>query len=173
MSRPGLWRSRLSCVLLGPQLTKPSPSIRYIPGSIVRITLKNFVTYDDVSFRPGPHLNMIIGPNGTGKSTIACAIALGLGYKATLLGRAEGVASYVKQGKEHGYIEIELKGHPGENNVTIKRQLQSQKNDNVYFVNGERPTRQLKLPECWPEAGTKEFEGRLNAGWLAGCWLAG
>ena len=52
----------------------------YIPGSIVRIQLKNFVTYDWVEFRPGPYLNMIIGPNGTGKSSIACAICLGLNW---------------------------------------------------------------------------------------------
>ena len=53
----------------------------YIEGSIVRIKLENFVTYDAVEVFPGPNLNMIIGPNGTGKSTIVCAIALGLGGK--------------------------------------------------------------------------------------------
>ena len=53
---------------------------RYVTGSIVRIQLKNFVTYDFVEFRPGPHLNMVIGPNGTGKSSIACAICLGLNF---------------------------------------------------------------------------------------------
>jgi len=46
----------------------------------VRIKLENFVTYDFVEFRPGPHLNMVIGPNGTGKSSIACAICLGLNF---------------------------------------------------------------------------------------------
>lgn len=53
---------------------------RYVTGSIVRIQLKNFVTYDFVEFRPGPYLNMVIGPNGTGKSSIACAICLGLNF---------------------------------------------------------------------------------------------
>lgn len=53
---------------------------RYVPGSIVRIQLRNFVTYDWVEFRPGPYLNMILGPNGTGKSSIACAICLGLNF---------------------------------------------------------------------------------------------
>jgi chromosome segregation ATPase len=48
-------------------------------GAIVRIALRNFVTYDRCEFFPGPHLNMIIGPNGTGKSTVVCAMALGLG----------------------------------------------------------------------------------------------
>lgn len=42
--------------------------------------LHNFVTYDDVEFRPGSYLNMILGPNGTGKSSIACAICLGLNF---------------------------------------------------------------------------------------------
>ena len=50
------------------------------PGSIVRVKLENFVTYDAVEFSPGPSLNMVIGPNGTGKSTLVCAICLGLGW---------------------------------------------------------------------------------------------
>jgi hypothetical protein len=50
------------------------------PGSIVRVKLKNFVTYAAAEFFPGPKLNMIIGPNGTGKSTLVCAICLGLGF---------------------------------------------------------------------------------------------
>lgn len=51
------------------------------PGSIVRVALKNFVTYTASEFFPGPRLNMVIGPNGTGKSTLVCAICLGLGWK--------------------------------------------------------------------------------------------
>jgi AAA domain len=66
-------------VILRPSNTYPFPS-SYVPGSIVRVQLHNFLTYDHVEFRPGPHLNMIIGPNGTGKSSIACAIALGLNW---------------------------------------------------------------------------------------------
>jgi hypothetical protein len=55
-------------------------SLSYIAGSVTRIKLHNFMTYDHVEFRPGPHLNMILGPNGTGKSTIAAGIAIGLGF---------------------------------------------------------------------------------------------
>jgi hypothetical protein len=50
------------------------------PGSIVRVKLTNFVTYTAAEFHLGPSLNMIIGPNGTGKSTLVCAICLGLGW---------------------------------------------------------------------------------------------
>ena len=52
----------------------------YQPGSIVRVKLANFVTYTAVEFFPGPSLNMVIGPNGTGKSTLVCAICLGMGW---------------------------------------------------------------------------------------------
>ena len=52
----------------------------YQPGSIVRIKMINFVTYTAAEFFPGPSLNMIIGPNGTGKSTLVCAICIGLGW---------------------------------------------------------------------------------------------
>ena len=46
----------------------------------MRIKLHHFLTYTDVEFQPGPHLNLVIGPNGTGKSSIVCGIALGLGF---------------------------------------------------------------------------------------------
>jgi hypothetical protein len=58
-----------------------SDGTRYVTGSITRIKLIDFMTYDFVEFNPGPHLNMILGPNGTGKSTIAAGIAIGLGFK--------------------------------------------------------------------------------------------
>jgi len=50
------------------------------PGAIVRVKLINFVTYASAEFFPGSNLNMVIGPNGTGKSTLVCAICLGLGW---------------------------------------------------------------------------------------------
>lgn len=53
---------------------------KHQPGSIVRVKLANFVTYTAVEFLPGPSLNMVIGPNGTGKSTLVCALCLGLGW---------------------------------------------------------------------------------------------
>lgn len=49
-------------------------------GAIVRVKLTDFVTYNSAEFFPGPKLNMVIGPNGTGKSTLVCAICLGLGW---------------------------------------------------------------------------------------------
>jgi hypothetical protein len=36
-------------------------------GAVYKIALTNFMQFDSVSFYPGPHLNVIIGPNGSGK----------------------------------------------------------------------------------------------------------
>ena len=58
----------------------PKAPLVHQPGSIVRLKLENFVTYDSGEFFPGPSLNMVIGPNGTGKSTLVCAICIGLGW---------------------------------------------------------------------------------------------
>lgn len=57
-----------------------TPKSKHQPGAIVRVRLTNFVTYTSAEFFPGPNLNMVIGPNGTGKSTLVCAICLGLGW---------------------------------------------------------------------------------------------
>ena len=67
-----------------------------------------FLTYDSFDIRPGPPLNVIIGPNGTGKSAIVCAICLGLAGKTSWLGRATDPKDYIRHGCDKASIEIEL-----------------------------------------------------------------
>ncbi|KAJ3780522.1 hypothetical protein GGU10DRAFT_391209 [Lentinula aff. detonsa] len=116
------------------------PSDGFIPGSIVRIQLRNFLTYDYVEFQTGPYLNMIIGPNGTGKSSIACAIALGLNFSPKVLGRAEQISAYVKNGTSDGHIEIELKTPPGRPNLVIHRKLATTGKSTMFMLNGKNAT---------------------------------
>jgi structural maintenance of chromosomes protein 5 len=80
----------------------------FATGAILRIKLENFVTYDSLEFQPGPNLNVIIGPNGTGKSTIVCAICLCMTGKPSVLGRAANLSDYIKYGRNRAIIEIEL-----------------------------------------------------------------
>ncbi|GAB1609431.1 structural maintenance of chromosomes protein 5-like [Argonauta hians] len=103
-------------------------------GAIVRIKLENILTYESVEFYTSPYLNVIIGPNGTGKSTIICAICLGLGGKTSLLGRASQLSEYIRYGKSKGSIEIELFNPDGDNYV-IHREI-SKNNMSVWYVNG-------------------------------------
>ncbi|KAG6841292.1 hypothetical protein C0991_012462 [Blastosporella zonata] len=116
--------------------TLPRDDDGYIPGSIVRIQLKNFVTYDFVEFSVGPYLNMILGPNGTGKSSIACSICLGLNFPPSILGRASELNSFVKIGKQEGHIEIELKGRKGKGNLVIRRKLSATSKQSSFTLNG-------------------------------------
>jgi predicted ATP-dependent endonuclease of OLD family len=90
------------------QSTATSDLGEFTIGAITRIKLKNFVTYDSVDFIPGPSMNMIIGPNGTGKSTIVCAIAIGLSASPKVLGRQKELKDFIKRGKDEAEIEITL-----------------------------------------------------------------
>jgi structural maintenance of chromosomes protein 5 len=97
--------------------------------------MRNFVTYTSAEFFPGPNMNLVIGPNGTGKSTIVCAICLGLGYQPSVLGRATAVGDYVQHGKDVAEIEIEL-AQADNKTVIIKRRIKHEKNTSSYFING-------------------------------------
>ncbi|WWC88811.1 uncharacterized protein L201_003724 [Kwoniella dendrophila CBS 6074] len=113
----------------------------YVAGSVVRIKMTSFMTYDHVEFRPGPHLNMILGPNGTGKSSIAAAIAIGLGFAPKVMGRANDLKSYVKQGADQAMIEIELKGKLGKRNTIIWRKFNREDEKSEWKYNGSTCTR--------------------------------
>ena len=45
-----------------------------------------------MEIKPSAYLNVIIGPNGNGKSTILCAICIGLAGKPILTGRGKDVS---------------------------------------------------------------------------------
>ena len=109
------------------------------PGSIVRIKLTDFVTYTSVEVHPGPSLNMVIGPNGTGKSTMVCAICIGLGWGPQHLGRAKDVGEFVKHGCREALIEIELcaDGKRFRRNPIIRCQIKRESNKCQYSLNGK------------------------------------
>jgi len=78
---------------------------------------------------------MVIGPNGTGKSTVVCAIALGLGGKPDVLGRAKELQDFIKHGETKSRIEIELKD--SENKI-IRRTFQKGSGQSKWAINGIR-----------------------------------
>ncbi|XP_010566912.1 PREDICTED: structural maintenance of chromosomes protein 5 [Haliaeetus leucocephalus] len=99
--------------------------------------MENFLTYDTCEVRPGPNLNMIVGANGTGKSSIVCAICLGLAGKPSFIGRADKVGLFVKQGCLKGVVEVELAKTP--DNIIITREIQVVNNTSTWFIN-RKPT---------------------------------
>ncbi|XP_067114243.1 structural maintenance of chromosomes protein 5 [Osmerus mordax] len=107
----------------------------FVEGSILRITMENFLTYDHTIVYPGPNLNMIVGANGTGKSSIVCAICLGLAGKTAILGRGDKVGLYVKRGCTKGSIQIELYKEGG--NLLIQRDIFVENNQSVWMLHGK------------------------------------
>ncbi|XP_024935693.1 structural maintenance of chromosomes protein 5 [Cephus cinctus] len=110
-------------------------SVNIERGIITRLYVENFVTYDKVVVEPGRNLNLIIGPNGTGKSTIVCAIVLGLGGKPKIIGRALHIREYVKAGCSSSKIQIELKDTNG--SIVITREFDIS-NNTTWQINGKR-----------------------------------
>lgn len=108
------------------------------PGAILRVYVENFVTYERAEFNPGPSLNMVIGPNGTGKSSLVCAICLGLGFHSNVLGRASAFGDFVKHGRAHAIVEIELqKGPRDRRNHVVRLRIAREDNSRKFWLNGQ------------------------------------
>ncbi|KAM1941640.1 hypothetical protein ACFX13_029193 [Malus domestica] len=107
----------------------------YKPGSITRIELHNFMTFGHITCKPAPRLNLVIAPNEPGKSSLVCAITLGFGDEAQLLGRATSVGAYVKRGEESGYTKITLRGDTEEEHIEIMREIDTP-NKSEWLYNG-------------------------------------
>lgn len=146
------------------------------PGAIVRVTLDDFITYEHAEFDPGPSLNLVIGPNGTGKSSLVCAICLGLGFPSSVLGRATTYGDFVKHGRTHAVVGIELQGRHDElQNHSVRLRINREDNSRKFWLNGqEAPLRRIQalmadlriqvdnLCQFLPQDRVAEFAG-LNA----------
>ena len=88
-SQIGLTQTQQDPEDVKPTILRGRDAKGFQPGAIVRIKLTNFVTYTSAQFFPGPSLNMVIGPNGTGKSTLVCAICMGLGWGTQVSSRSQ------------------------------------------------------------------------------------
>lgn len=153
-----------------------TPASGFATGSIVRVKVENFVIYEKAEFLPGPNLNMVIGPNGTGKSSLVCAICLSLGYPASVLGRATSFGEFVKHGKEYATVEVELQKRPEDRaNYVVKLVIKREDNTRKFSLNGrdatikqiQHVTRQLRIQidnlcQFLPQDKVAEFAG-LNS----------
>ncbi|KXJ22629.1 structural maintenance of chromosomes protein 5 [Exaiptasia diaphana] len=132
-------KARKSIVNSHFSVQKPSSTKGFVDGSIYRVKMKNFSTYDECEFSPGPYLNILAAPNGTGKSSVVCAICLGLGGHPRLLGTTSEVGGFVKHGRPQGMVEIELFNSNGPNYV-ITREITREGNRSTWKLNGKSST---------------------------------
>ncbi|KAG7670314.1 hypothetical protein Ndes2437A_g04826 [Nannochloris sp. 'desiccata'] len=105
-------------------------------GSVIRVEVKNFMTYGHAVIEPGPHLNLVLGPNGTGKSSLVCALCVGLGGSTRLLGRADHVSSFVRRGTNEGEVTITLASDNPSRPHVIRRKIKASDNSSLWWLNG-------------------------------------
>ncbi len=63
-------------------------------GTIRRVRMHNFLTFDDCEVFPGPKLNVVIGPNGSGKSSMTHAICLACAGTPEQIGKLIGPLTF-------------------------------------------------------------------------------
>ncbi|CAI5442179.1 unnamed protein product [Caenorhabditis angaria] len=78
----------------------------YPDGSILQISFHNFLTYEDTVCTPGENLNLILGHNGSGKSSIICGICLVFGGSPKSLGRSEKLPDYIRHNCTEAFVEV-------------------------------------------------------------------
>lgn len=121
------------------------------------------MTNDDCEVFPGPRLNIVIGPNGTGKSTLTHAICLAccgttgdIGNLRSesfhlmsnelkrdnyfMIGRSSDLSKFVKHGKEgqECFVEVDIVYNSG--TVRIRRTLNSENRGSKWSMNGKACT---------------------------------
>jgi len=119
-----------------------APESTFGRGAIVRVKLFQFLTYEAVEFRPGPRLNVVMGPNGTGKSSIVMAIAVGLGAAPKALGRADTLSEFILTGRDVAVTELELLDDEATGKTrTIERRItRSQRGTSKWKIDGKSAT---------------------------------
>ncbi|QPG74203.1 hypothetical protein FOA43_001527 [Brettanomyces nanus] len=107
-------------------------------GSIIRVKLRNFMSYALTEFHFGPKMNLIIGPNGSGKSTFVCAVCIALAGRLEFLGKSSmTLDQFIKIGEKSATIVLELKGDHANDTMLIERQL-TLGSKSTWSVDGEQ-----------------------------------
>ncbi|KAH6933720.1 hypothetical protein HPB50_017686 [Hyalomma asiaticum] len=115
------------------QRKPPGQAAARLLTDLIDSQLAPHLTYTYVELRPGANLNVIVGTNGSGKSSLVCAICLGLCGTPHTVGRASNVSDYIRHGANAALIEIELSNTSGPNTI-IERRITSSKS--TWKING-------------------------------------
>jgi len=113
-----------------------------VDGSIVRITMQNFMTYKHETIWPGPHFNVTVGPNGSGKSSIVTALAICLGGDLADLNRQTELGSLVNNDLDAGEAVVECELYmQAEDNYVVSVHFSREASSLSWRINGRKASR--------------------------------
>ena len=97
------------------------------------------MTYVNETFWPGPSFNVVVGANGSGKSSIVTALCICLGGDLSYLNRQTDVSSLVNNntGASEAQIEVELYQHK-EDNLIVQCSIYNNSKPIMFKVNGRK-----------------------------------
>lgn len=81
-------------------------------GILLSVHMINFLKHDNLLIDLKPHVNFITGRNGSGKSSILVALAVGLGSNSKTSGRGNNMVGLIKDGRNEATIIITIKNIP-------------------------------------------------------------
>ena len=126
---------------------------------LLSIVLVNFMCHEHLKVDFGPHINFIVGQNGSGKSAILAALMVSLGSSANKTQRGHKISSLIKEGSNFFSVTVTLFNGGMErfqwdkfgNSITIERKVTLEgastyrlRNHSGSLVGGDRPREMIK-----------------------------
>lgn len=133
------------------QMDESSFERNLIAGKIYMIHLENFLTHSEVKVFPHELLNIVIGPNGTGKSSLVAGIIIGMGGSTKILSAHNKLSDYVKNGKKSAKVTLILFKDEWRNRKGFCREF-GRDNKSIFSIDGHKVSEKYYLDEV----------GRLN-----------
>ena len=84
----------------------PVKHTAFARGSIKFLRMRNFMIHSDAVIYPSCNTNFIIGLNGSGKSSIVCAMCLTLGGHPNYMKRQVTLGEFVKTGTKEAILDV-------------------------------------------------------------------
>ncbi|KAH7649989.1 hypothetical protein FG379_001833 [Cryptosporidium bovis] len=131
-------------------------------GTLVSIELENWMNIKGPTkyyFNQG--VNMIIGLNGSGKSSIACGIAISLGYDTHILARGHFLSSYIRNGNNYCKLIVTIVNENETNNnyvSVVERTINLVNSDKIKFKNTNNHS---EIRSSWKLNGKKSLEKEI------------
>eukprot|EP00117_Sycon_ciliatum_P034082 scpid19614/ scgid4000/ Structural maintenance of chromosomes protein 5; Protein expressed in male leptotene and zygotene spermatocytes 453 len=122
----------------GAKVARVKTESKFVDGSILKLKVRDFLTYSECVYDFGPGLNVLLGPNGTGKSSVVCALCLGLAGAQNLLGRAREIGDFVRHGQEEAWIQVDVFRQQG--NIRFERHIKRENNISHWKINRQPAT---------------------------------